>query len=124
VQMERRRYPRVDFVVQASFTAEGLVRTDNRCENISMSGLFLRTDAPLPVGTRGNLLIVLECGEERIEVRAECKVSRVVGEKSGNAFGMGLEYVSLDPDSSIALYNVVKYQGGLSRDADQEKNES
>jgi len=118
--MERRRHPRVNFVVQASFAAEGLVRTDHRCENISMSGLFLRTDAPLPVGTRGNLLIVLECGEERIEVRAECKVSRVMGEKSGSAFGMGLEYVALDPDSSIALYNVVKYQGGLSSDSDEE----
>jgi len=116
VNTEKRRYPRVDFVVQASFTAEGLVRTDHRCENISMSGLFLRTDAPLPVGTRGNLLIVLACGEERIEVRADCKVSRVMGTASGKAFGMGLEYVGLDPDSSIALYNVVKYQGGLDQE--------
>jgi len=113
VKTEKRRHPRVDFAVQASFEAEGLVRMDHRCENISMSGLFLRTDAPLPVGTLGNLKIVLSCGEDRLEVRAECKVSRVMGAASGKAFGMGLEYVSLDPDSSITLYNVVKYQGGL-----------
>ena len=113
---ERRRHPRVDFVVQASFAAGSQLRTDHQCENISMSGLFLRTDAPLPVGTLGKLLIVLVCGEERIEVRAECRVSRVMGAASGQAFGMGLEYVSLDPDSSIALYNVVKYQGGLEQE--------
>lgn len=123
MKTERRRHPRVDFVVQASFTAEGLVRIDHRCENISMSGLFLRTDAPLPVGTRGSLLIVLECGEDRIEVRAECMVTRVMGAGSGRAFGMGLKYISLDPDSSFALYNVVKYQGGLLTDADQEESE-
>ncbi len=28
----------------------------------------------------------------------------------------GAEYVSPDPDSSIALYNVVKYQGGLDQE--------
>lgn len=123
MKTERRRHPRVDFVVQASFAAEGQVRIDHRCENISMSGLFLRTDAPLPVGTRGSLLLVLECGEDRIEVRAACKVSRVIGAESGRAFGMGLEYISLDPDSSLALYNVVRYQGGLLTDADQERSE-
>ncbi|MEW6519403.1 MAG: PilZ domain-containing protein [Thermodesulfobacteriota bacterium] len=115
MKTERRKHPRVDFAVQASFAAEGLECTDQRCENISMSGLLLRTEAPLPVGTRGRLLIVLVCGEERLEVRAECRVSRVMEDAGGKAYGMGLEYISLDPDSSIALYNVVRYQGGLDR---------
>ena len=114
-QEERRRHPRVKFVITAVFETADDVRKDHQCENISMSGLFLRTDEPLPVGTRGNVLIVLECGDDRIEVRAECKVSRVVDSKSGQLSGMGLEYVALDPDSSIALYNVVRYQGGLSQ---------
>jgi hypothetical protein len=113
VTKERRKFPRVDFVVQAVFEAEGHVRRDHQCENISMTGLFLRTDDPLPAGTRGMLLIVLECGEERLEVRAACQVSRVVNAGSGRSAGMGLEYLSLDPDSSIALYNVVRYQGGF-----------
>jgi hypothetical protein len=113
VAEERRRFPRVDFVVQAVFETQGQVRRDHQCENISMAGLFLRTDAPLPVGTRGSLLIVLECGEERLEVRAACEVSRVVQPGSGRAAGMGLQYLRLDPDSSLALYNVVRYQGGF-----------
>ena len=118
--MEKRKFPRVDFVVQAVFETEGHVRRDHQCENISMAGLFLRTDAPLPVGTRGRVLIVLECGEERLEVRAACRVSRVVDAGSGRSAGMGLQYLSLDPDSSLALYNVVKYQGGFNNH-DQEK---
>ncbi|MBI5556075.1 MAG: PilZ domain-containing protein [Deltaproteobacteria bacterium] len=116
---EKRRYPRVDFVIEALFEAESRAITDLHCENISMSGLFLRTDAPLPVGTRGNLNILLECGEERLEVRAQCRVARVVGVESGQPLGMGLEYISLDPDSSLALYNVVRYQGGFTTN-DQE----
>ena len=118
--MERRRFPRVDFVVQAVFETEGRVRRDHQCENISMVGLFLRTEEPLPVGTRGRVLIILECGEERLEVRAACQVSRVVKSGGGSPAGMGLQYQNLDPDSSLALYNVVKYQGGFNNQ-DQEK---
>ncbi|MFZ5759043.1 MAG: PilZ domain-containing protein [Thermodesulfobacteriota bacterium] len=109
---EKRKRPRVEFVVRAVFETEDQRRTDHECRDISMSGIFLRTTEPLPVGTVGWLTIVLECGEERIELRAQCRVIRVVGAESGRPFGMGLEYLSLDPDSSIALYNVVKHQGG------------
>ena len=112
---EKRKHPRVDFSIQAVFETGEHVRTDHQCKDISMSGIFLRTREPLPVGTEGNLFLLLQCGEERIEVRAQCRVTRVVGVESGRPFGMGLEYVSLDPDSSIALYNVVKYQGGYAK---------
>ena len=113
VKSERRKRPRVDFVIKVVFETKDQVREDLQCENVSMSGLFLRTDAPLPVGTVGTVLIVLESGQDRLEVRCQCKVARVVGKKDGASAGMGLEYVVLDPDSSLTLYNVIKYQGGI-----------
>ncbi|MCB2182000.1 MAG: PilZ domain-containing protein [Desulfobulbaceae bacterium] len=113
---EKRKHVRVEFIIRAIFETEGQIREDLQCRNISMSGLFLRTENPLPVGTRGNLLIVLECGENRLEVRAESKVARVVGSDNGLPWGMGLEYVRLDPDSSLNLYNVIKYQGGIEKE--------
>ena len=113
MKSERRKRPRVDFVIKVVFETKDQVREDLQCENISMSGLFLRTDAPLPVGTVGAVLIVLESGQERLEVRCECKVARVVGKEDDSFAGMGLEYVVLDPDSSLTLYNVIKYQGGI-----------
>ena len=80
---------------------------------VTCLALDLLTDAPLPVGTVGTVLIVLESGQDRLEVRCQCKVARVVGKKDGASAGMGLEYVVLDPDSSLTLYNVIKYQGGI-----------
>ncbi|MFH1216843.1 MAG: PilZ domain-containing protein [Pseudomonadota bacterium] len=110
--MEKRKRPRVDFSIDAVFETGENIRTDHQCEDISMSGVFLRTSEPFPVGSVGNLLLVLECGDERVEVRAQCRVTRVVVGESDKPSGMGLEFVSLDSDSSIALFNVVKYQGG------------
>jgi len=77
-----------------------------------MSGLFLCTDTPLPLGTIGQLQIVLECGEDCLEVRSKSKVVRIVNDESGKPVGMGLEFIDLDSDSSLNLYNVIKYQGG------------
>ncbi len=113
VKTEKRRRERVDFTVTAIFETADNERTDNQCVNLSMSGIFLQTANPMPVGTGGNLLIVLECGEERLDVRSKCQVARVVDEKSGQPAGMGLEFTYLGPDSSLVLYKIIKYQGGF-----------
>lgn len=111
--IDKRKRARVDFDMKVVFESSGCVYQECQCENISMSGLFLRTDMLLPVGAEGKLLIILECGTERLEVHSECKVSRIADGKDGQPMGMGLEYITLDSDSSLTLYNVIKYQGGI-----------
>lgn len=108
VKNEKRKRPRVDFNIETVLETENEVHRSDRCENISMSGMFLRTENPLPVGTTGRITITLTCGESRLEIKGECRVVRE------EAAGMGLEFTDIDPDSSINLFNVVKYQGGLS----------
>ncbi len=112
MSMERRNRPRVDFSINVIFQIENRHLHDQQCENISMSGLFLRTDTPLPLETVGQLHIVLECGKDRLEVQAKSKIVRVVNDESGKTVGVGLEFIDLDSDSSLNLYNVIKYQGG------------
>lgn len=114
MSVERRNRPRVDFTIQVTFDIEDRHLHDLQCENISMSGLFLRTDAPLPLATVGQLSIVLECGEDRLEVRSKSKVVRIVSDESGKIIGVGLEFIDLDSESSLNLFNVIKYQGGTS----------
>ena len=111
--MEKRKRPRVDFSIKVVFHTENLVLKDQQCENISMSGLFLRTATPLFPETVGQLRIILECGQKRLEVRSKSKVIRVVYDDNGKTAGLGLQFVDLDSESSLNLYNVIKYQGGL-----------
>jgi len=114
VSIEKRKRPRVDFTIKVIFQAENIDLQDQQCENISMSGLFLRTGITLPLKTVGQLQIVLECGEDRLEVRSKSKVVRVVNDESGKTVGVGLEFIDLDSDSSLNLFNLIKYQGGAS----------
>ena len=115
--MEKRKRPRVDFVITARFENGEHDPVEYRCQNVSMSGVFLQTDNPLAVGTSGRLSILLASGEERLEVRGECQVVRTIGIGVGiggnGSAGMGLEFVNLDYASSITLHNMVRYQGGL-----------
>ena len=109
---EKRIRPRVDFTIKVVFQTDIINLQNEQCENISMSGLLLRTATLLPLETEGLLQIVLECGEDRLEVRSKSKVVRVVNDENGKTVGVGLEFIDLDSDSSLNLYNVIKYQGG------------
>lgn len=113
VKREKRNRPRVDFNIETVFETENQVHRSDRCENISMSGIFLRTEDPLPVGTTGRITITLTCGESRLEIKGECRVVRQEAAGGEEMAGMGLEFTDIDSDSSINLFNVVKYQGGL-----------
>lgn len=109
---EKRGRQRVDFSITVLFET-----TDNRkyhydCSNVSMSGFFLETISPLPLKTAGRFQLLLESGIEQLLVIGEAAVVRIVRESltTGGQPGMGLQITKLDPDSSINLYNIIKYQ--------------
>jgi len=68
-------------------------------EDVSMGGVFLRCDDPLPVGTHVQLRFsILGDDVETIE-----GVGEVVNQRSGNKLGMGIRFVSLTPQSQKFL---------------------
>lgn len=99
---------RVSFDSEAVFIHEG-VKHICTCENISMGGVLCETAEMFPVGTVGTISIVLISGYERLEIRASCRVVRIVSSEN-DVFHLGLEFEALDSESSIVLYNLLRYQ--------------
>lgn len=110
---ETRQRQRVNFNIDVTLETGGETLNYDRSQNISMSGIFLITPEPLPLGAKGKIIIDLECGEQHYRIRGLFEVVRIT-EKPGQSLeeppGMGLAFRKLDPEGSIHLYNVIRYQ--------------
>lgn len=110
---DKRTRKRVPFVIRMQCKVRDTVIEYPYSQNISMAGVFLRTDSVFPVGTKAEIVITLECGEVRLIVKADCKVTRVVFPNTADSpAGMGVEFTKLTPDGSITLFNIIKRQSG------------
>lgn len=98
---------RVPFETEVAFVVDGQPISILASYDVSMNGIFLATQNPLPLGSVGEVTVSLSSGKEQILVKTLAEVVRVV--TSGEEPGMGLIFVDLDPDSSIALFNIVKH---------------
>jgi hypothetical protein len=99
---------RAPFETDVSFVVNEQAVSGFVSHDVSMNGIFLATQHPLPLGSIGQLTITLFSGKEQTLVKTLAEVVRVA-ESDEPQSGMGLIFVDLDPDSSIALYNIVKY---------------
>ncbi len=108
---EKRERNRVEYVLGTKFVLETGEVINCIIRDISMGGAFLLTEHPPEAQTTGELKIVLKCGEEKKEIVATCNVLRAVtNHDDPQKNGMAVQIVDIDPDSSIVLYNVVKFQ--------------
>ena len=76
--------------------------------NISEMGIFIRSDTPMPVGTRLRLRFALENGDS-LELGGEVvwiNPLRVVGENLNP--GMGVRFTSLTPDARERVVSLVR----------------
>ncbi len=101
---EKRKWVRVPYQIEAQLDIEGEKLCYPVIQNISMEGIFIKADEILSVGKSGKIVIALEFGENKMQVKANCTVVRSESE------GMGIKFTYIDPDSSIILYNMIKYQ--------------
>lgn len=102
---EHRNRQRIPFIIEAVLTVDDSPIVYSRTRDVSMSGIYLLTSKPLPVGTEGTLALTLESGLSSLAIKAMCEVVRQDTE------GMGLKFTHMDPDSSINLFNIIRYQG-------------
>lgn len=103
----RRRDPRLvvnrEFKSVEEFVAEYV-------SNISRSGAFIRTDDPLPIGTRVQLRFSLLLDEiETIE--GEGEVVRVEPARGASKAGMGVVFTSLTSHSKKLLERLMTRRG-------------
>jgi uncharacterized protein (TIGR02266 family) len=102
---DRRKHPRLTIAVAVDFTSgnnfySALIR------DISMGGLFIETDAVIPIGTQ--LLVDLRFLKKHI--RVECEVMWAVGECDSGA-GVGVRFLALQPSQqkSIEAFMVLRH---------------
>jgi len=101
---EKRVRERVVYIIDTTFILPNGKNISCTIQDISMSGFYMVTMNPQPVGTEGKLKIILRLGETVKTVIASCRVTRTDNK------GMALAITQIDQDSSIILFNMIKFQ--------------
>ncbi len=98
--MPNRRFDRIHFESQAMVQTGGQ-SFEASTENLSLNGLFIRTEKRLPVGNRAQIMFVLPSASRSSEISVNGAVVR--SENDGMAFQFG----SLDQDSFSLLKTII-----------------
>ena len=103
---DKRKYPRVSIGVKVTNLQSGLF-TYYLATNISVGGMFLKADEPLPRGTRLDLKFSMP---EMDEILLEAEVVRIqkAGADSRIPSGMGVKFVNVPAESREAIESFVK----------------
>jgi len=110
---ERRRYPRVplSLLIQYRFdTLEDFLAEYST--NISIGGMFVRTDQPREVGSLIYLQFYLRDGAKLIEgLGRVVRVSEPGPDDESTACGMGIEFVNFGEESMKLIQRIIEKQG-------------
>lgn len=118
IKQEKRGHMRVDFFLETYYKTVDGQQFACMLKDISMSGFYILSNNPQPTGTQVELIINLNSGQDKQAVNAKCAVIRMIKEKEKSVkTGMALHIHQIDPDSSIVLYNMIKYQNALNVEA-------
>ncbi|MEO1172262.1 MAG: PilZ domain-containing protein [Myxococcota bacterium] len=91
--MGQRGHGRADTDVSVTLTlANGIARRVDRLRNISLGGLFIEMDEPLPFGSEVDLEFVLAAGVKAIQCRG-----LVVRRQTNTPTGIGLRLLEIEP---------------------------
>jgi len=103
----RREFTRVRVKILSELRSGGSVDISGTLANVSLNGMFLNTDAHLPVEAECNISLLLEGGEGTTTIQTEGKVIR------NDPLGMAIQFTKiLGPDSLNHLQNLVLYNSG------------
>jgi type IV pilus assembly protein PilZ len=107
---ERRRYPRVplSLLIQYRFdTLEDFL--SEYSTNISIGGMFIRTDKPKDEGTLVYLQFYLRDGAKLIEgLGRVVRVNPADSASDKTEVGMGIEFVNFDEESMELIHQIVE----------------
>ncbi len=102
-ERERRQFPRVPLNVLVQYRFDTFDDfTAEYAEDLSMGGIFIRTDDVRPIGTHIYLQFTLQAGRRLVEA-----LGRIIRLVPGDDGGMGIEFVNLDDDSRALLARIV-----------------
>jgi hypothetical protein len=106
-----RKRKRINYHVSVQLTLDDRILSGH-CENLSMSGMLITTSQEVPQTLRGKVEICQTLGENSLVVESGFQVIWTKRNQEKQVFLAGLNFHGLDPDSSITLYNMIRYQSG------------
>jgi PilZ domain len=98
---DRREFSRVPKKLHVKVMAGDTTIDSGNTRDLSLKGLFLLTDRPLPVGTVCQLVLQLESSDSRVFMPAWGRVVRT------EPAGMALEFTELGPECYHHLRNLI-----------------
>ena len=112
MEPNRRRYPRVRAQGLAAHLSTQRGRTQCLVENISLGGMFVRTDRLEQVGTGVAVLLVKPGWKKQLTLtaRVTSRIDGIAGQAT-RIPGMGLQFTSVDGDSHERLRSLLQQLG-------------
>ena len=101
---ERRQHTRAEVAIKISYTSLDRFFNDYAL-NISLGGIFIATDKPLPIGTRLKIFFSLPHVPQAITTTGE--VVRVSDGSDGELKGMGIRFADLSQQAKEIIDQVV-----------------
>ncbi len=101
---EKRKNTRIDFKTKVALNCDGqtiLSAADSR--DISLKGMFIRTDQVLKLGTACDIELILAGASTNLSIAIKGKITR-----QGNG-GLGVSFDGIDLDSYWHLKNLLMY---------------
>lgn len=103
--MDRRECTRTIFRSVATLTADD-ISAAGEVADLSMSGMFVAADQPIPAGTDLDAEIRLTGSSTSLAIRCAARVVRC------NDNGLAVSFGEMDLDSFVHLRNVISYASG------------
>lgn len=100
--MEKRSLSRVCYNIEAAIKYKGM-DFKGEVENISLNGMFIKTQKEIPVGEIIEIIMYLTGDTSSLSINLEGIVMR------SDEKGIGLQYQKVDLDSFIHLRNIISY---------------
>lgn len=103
--MEKRKFERVDFKTEAVIRHRG-VAFKGEVENLSLKGLFIRTDHQIPLDEQVDVTMFFYGSSSELSFSLEANVARITND------GLGLNFRRLDVDSLVRSEQLVTTSDG------------
>ncbi len=96
-----REFSRVPVKIQVKLMVDGEVAYSGPTDDVSMKGLFIKTDKRVPLGTKCDLVLFLDGATPPVEFHAKGKIQRHTDS------GMGVRFSEIDLEAYDHLHDLV-----------------
>ncbi len=112
--VDKRRFSRIPFKVNAEITVDNVVYPVAEIKNLSIGGGFFPLDADLVSGAVCHVKIILNGTSSELSINVSGQILR------STPGSVAIHFTSIDPDSLFHLQNIIRYNAS---DPDSIENE-